>query len=143
MSKMRSLFGVALALMVSACGQGANMTVEPSDELLDATQAAIEIWRPTLESCGRSLALSYDHADARIDFGFTGDDAALTYHDPLHVYLNKERLDGHPDATVRILAHELGHVMGAKDTEDPSDLMYILRGGSEPNQHDVEQVCGG
>lgn len=141
MNFLRSLV-VTAALLGTACGQNAHITLQPSAELEQATQDAIEVWRPTLESCGRSLSVTTEHGDALIDYGFTGDDAALTYHNPTHVYLNEERLTGHYDAMVRILAHELGHVMGAKDTEDPSDLMYFARGASEPNAHDVDQVCG-
>lgn len=141
MSKMRSLLGV-VALLVAGCGQSANVTVEPSDELLSATQAAIEVWRPALESCGRSLDIG---SGATIKYGDTGGVYALTSHaDPHDVVVNRELLESDQKMLTETLIHELGHVLGAKHTDDPADIMFPTPSPEKtgvPTPADVAQVC--
>jgi|SRR6185295_6071667 len=130
---------LALACVVG-CTDGVR-TVSSEPSLSEATAAAVEAWRPVLSECGRSLSVVPSDADAHVEFGSAQGNPGAERSDGLILVEPAE-----PDYLwPLIIAHELGHALGASDTTDRNDIMCDHLTTSTlyaPSEADWRQVCG-
>lgn len=133
-----------LAALAALCALGCSgevRTVQSEPTLSEATRAAVEAWRPVLGSCGRSLSLVPSDADASVQFGDARGNPGAERSDGLILVEPSE-----PDYLwPLIIAHELGHALGAADTTDRNDIMCDHLTTSTlyaPSEADARQVCG-
>jgi hypothetical protein len=127
-------------LLVAGCS-GSVRTVSSESALSEATAAAVEAWRPVLSGCGRTLTVVPSDADARVEFGSALGNPGAERSDGLILVEPAE-----PDYLwPLIIAHELGHALGASDTTDRNDIMCDYLTTSTlyaPSEADRRQVCG-
>lgn len=143
----RSTFLLALCLV--ACGPGTDPTVSVQSALSEPTTQAIAAWEPTLTGCGRSLSVVRDDADVDVAYGPTTDGSLAQYQTHPHGPFKGGTIRVQPGAPwseadlVHLLAHEFGHVLGAKDSDDPADLMWGHSNAEWPvvTAGDRAQVC--
>ena len=144
-------FLIAAALMLIGCGGAKDPSLHPQQELYEPLQEAVARWNPKIAQCGRSLSITADDGDFVVRYGtpFRGGDAmANTHVDPVtgggEVIVSELASDpAHDsDGLVKTLTHELGHVLGADDSDNPNDLMYWSENGvMDPTDNDVAAVC--
>lgn len=130
-----------LALLCVLGCTGEVRTVSSESALSEATAAAVEAWRPVLEGCGRTLTVASSDADARVEFDSAFGNPGAERSDGLILVEPSE-----PDYLwPLIVAHELGHALGARDTADKDDIMCDHLTTSmlyAPSEADRRQVCG-
>lgn len=123
--------GVKLCMFFSlifiAC-QPADVTLQPTVDLLPATQEAVALWNPVLAKCGRHFSTTADDPYAYILWGRPGGQEVLgDTHQP-GLEITKVFLDpllaADQALLLRTLAHELGHVLGAPESDQRGDVMY-------------------
>ena len=135
---------LALALLATACGPGADVTLRPAPELREATVRAIALWQPVLARCGREFTLTEDHPDATIEFGDTRGYYGLTttpFDGTIRVRISPQSAETWPELLDHAVSHELGHVLGSPESDRIADLMYPSpSGGTVPTPHDAELV---
>lgn len=141
---------IVAAILAVGCGQPQDPTLHPEQELYEPLRAAVAEWQPHLETCGRSLIITADDADYTVKFGNPPDhsgELADTHDDLLgngSIIVAPIALDPskNPDGLVKALVHELGHVLGADDSDDSRDVMFSQPNGiTHPSEHDVSIVC--
>jgi hypothetical protein len=135
---------LTLAVVSLACSGPRDPTLRPTADLYEPLAQAIAIWNPLIEQCGRSLSTTADDPDFRVYYG-TGYDADGDVHTTGFgggsMILDPHASDD-PDGLVKVITHELGHVLGADDSPDPDALMYEWPNGVlVPTDADVRAVC--
>lgn len=142
---MRRALALWGALATAACASPERyIYAEP--ELVADSLTAIHTWNAALRvgPCPEvvlHLDASRDSADTVITVGRTEGFLARSYDGSL---IRIDLSVAEPDEIPTVIAHELGHALGADDSSHEDDLMYSPKQpkrGPEPTGYDVARVC--
>lgn len=142
----------SLLILCSGCGgPGRDVTLSPVADLTQVTADATAVWQDAVKSCSRSLGITpaQEDPDVWVRYGTThGGAAEYQTHPDLSgqaLILVKPGAAWDYADLVHMMAHELGHALGAVESTEPSDLMFRRSDGSWPvvTERDRKQVCDG
>jgi hypothetical protein len=150
MTKGTKLFGFLLCGSLAACSGPQDPTLRSTPELAPTIQAAVNIWNPLIEPCGRHLTITEGDPDFAVYYGDAGTssngmpnpgDTSIRYGSQSTVVIS-HAADSDSDGLLKVVVHELGHVLGAEHSSDINDVMFPWENGvMTPSAHDVQVVC--
>lgn len=125
-------------LLGMACNGGPTVWAQGS--LTGEAEEAVAMWQQACPSLGLSVTHDRNAADIIVVWHNNPHDMGGSNKDGI-VWIDPTRMADRAHRVVPLIAHELGHILGASHSDNEGDLMFPKVWASMPSEADKQQVC--